>query len=686
MTDDVPVRVLVVDDNPATLYATSRVLQSAGFTVIEAATGGEALARADESPDLVVLDVNLPDMDGFQVCRELRARQRTVRTPVIHLSATFVKDVDKVQGLEAGADGYLTHPVEPPVLIATVNAFLRARQAEEAMRRSEGKFKAIFEQALDGIALLSHDMTCLEVNPAMCQILGRPAGEIVGRPLWVFTPGGREDEVAAVAAPLAATGAWRGSFPLVRADGRRVELDWSISLHSLPGVRLAIVSDVTGRALVEAERERLLASERAARAEAERANRLKDEFLATLSHELRTPLNSILGWSQFLKNSGAGGEDVAEGIDAIERNARVQTELINDLLDVARITSGKLRLNLESIDPARTVGAALDSVMPAANAKEIEVERLLEPDAGPITWDPARLQQVVWNLVNNAVKFTPKNGKIRVGLTRAESLVQITVTDNGQGIRPDFLPHLFERFRQGEGGARRGHGGLGLGLAIVKHLVEMHGGTVTASSAGVGHGSTFTVRLPVTAIRGLEPPAGEQSPGERDAGATANPALADSAAPTAARARAAAAAAPQPFRPVTAPDLAGTRVLVVDDDPDARALVHRVLTDAGAIVTDAASASTALQAVDAFAPHVLVSDIGMPGQDGYDLIRRLRERGYSPQNLPAIALTAFARDEDRRHVLAAGYQRHLAKPVDANELLLATAALATAARGNQGAA
>lgn len=645
-------KILVVDDNPATLYSTSRILKAAGFTVIEAATGTDAIARANDCPDLVVLDVNLPDIDGFQVCRQIRAHEHTARIPVIHLSATFVKDVDKVQGLDAGADGYLTHPVEPPVLIATVNAFLRTREAEDAMRRSEARFRAIFQQALSGISLLSEQMIYLEVNPAMCQILGRNRTEIVGKHLSAFTPAEREEGVAAMVKPLEMSGAWRGSFPVIHSDGRRVELEWSISIHSDPGVRLALVSDITQRKQIEAERERLLASERAARAEAERANRLKDDFLATLSHELRTPLNSIVGWSQLLMRPDVSREDIAEGVEVIERNARAQAQLIDDLLDVSRITSGKIRLNLQSVDPATTVNAALESVMPAAAAKSISIDRQLDADAGPITWDPSRLQQVVWNLVNNAVKFTARGGRIKVRLGRAESVVRISVSDNGQGIRPDFLPHLFERFRQEDASTRRGQGGLGLGLAIVKHLVEMHGGTVIAESEGEGHGSTFTVILPVAAV---QTPAAERQPsgGEKPVSGEAKP--------EAAR--------------VT---LAGCRVLIVDDDADSRALVKRVLTDAHAEVIDASDVSQALDAIDRFRPQVLISDIGMPREDGYDLIRQARQRGHTAQSLGAIALTAFARDDDRRKVLAAGYQTYLAKPVEARELLAATAALAGA--------
>jgi len=324
-------------------------LRSAGFAVLEAATGNEGLSLA-HGADLVVLDVNLPDIDGFEVCRQIRSNHQTARLPVIHLSATFVKDVDKVHGLEAGADGYLTHPVEPPVLVATVNAFLRARRAEDAMRTSEAKFRAIFDQAPTGILLLSKDLLYLEANPAMCRLLGRSREEIVGQHSSSFMPSDRKEEAAKIAKELEEFGVWSGTFPLLRADGSHVELEWNVAVHSAPGVRLAIVTDITQRRLIEADRERALIAERAARSEAERANRLKDDFLATLSHELRTPLNAIVGWSQILKSGHPSETEIAEGIEAIERNATAQAQLISDLLDVSSITSGKVRLEVQSVD------------------------------------------------------------------------------------------------------------------------------------------------------------------------------------------------------------------------------------------------------------------------------------------------------------------------------------------------
>ena len=635
--------ILVVDDNHPTRYSTARVLRNEGFTVHEAATGQDALRLAVDPLDLVVLDVNLPDIDGFEVCRRLRASPPTARTPVIHLSATFVNDVDKVQGLDAGADGYITHPVEPPVLIATVNAFLRARRAEDALRESEAKFKAVFEQALNGIALLSHDMIFLEVNPAMCATFGRDRTNVVGKHISAFNAGGSERRVEEITAALAATGAWRGTLPVLHADGRHVELDWSVSIHSGPGIRLAITTDVTERREIEAERERLLASETAARAEAERANQVKDDFLAALSHELRTPLNAIVGWSQLLKQRVAGGDpDVVSGVNAIERNARVQAQLIADLLDVSRVASGKLQIERQWFDPAEEIAAAIENVQPAARARDIAVDVTLEGHREPLLWDPARFQQVVWNLLDNAVKFSPEGGRVAVRLLQTEADLELTVADQGPGISRDFLPHVFEPFRQEHAGTKRGHGGLGLGLAIVRHLVEAHDGRITATSPGDQHGSTFVVRLPRQERHRGAPPA-----------------------------------APVPVTPL--PSLDGVRVLVVEDDFDARILIRRMLEEAGAQVTDASDVDAAIECIDAVRPDVVVSDIALPHQDGYDLIRRIRER-YRADLLPAIALTAFAREEDRSKALNAGYQAHLAKPVDPRQLLTVAAGLVQGSR------
>jgi PAS domain S-box-containing protein len=643
MAADIRPTLLVVDDNPATRYSTSRVLRSADFEVLEAASGREALALAEQRPDLVVLDINLPDMDGFEVCRTLRRQPETAHIPVVHLSATFVNDIDKVHGLEAGADGYLTHPVEPPVLIATVRAFLRARHAEVAMRASEAKFKAVFDQALHGIALISDGLMFLDVNPAMGKLLGHDRATIVGRHLTAFVSQAFEHSIEEARTALLADGSWRGAFPVVHADGRTVELEWTVSTHSAPDIQLAIVADVSDRKEIEKERERLLASERAARAEAERANASKDEFLAALSHELRTPLNAIVGWSQVLKQTvGLDNAEVARGVASIERNARVQAQLIADLLDVSRITSGKLALDLQRFDPGEAIASSVDAMRPVAEARQVTVELAIDPAAASLVWDPARFQQVVWNLLDNAIKFSNPGGTVGVALNCDPDCLRLSVRDTGRGMSAEFLPHIFERFRQEDASTRRRHGGLGLGLAIVQRLVEAHGGTVTVASPGEGHGATFTVAMPL----GCD----DTAVVDRQLGVT---------------------------------DLTAVRVLVVEDDADARSFVTRVLRDAGADVREAADVATALALLDPFAPHVLVSDVGMPQQDGYDLIRRVRERGHDAAALPAIAVTAFARDEDRRRALAAGYQEHLAKPINVTRLLEMTATLAVAARGTR---
>jgi signal transduction histidine kinase/ActR/RegA family two-component response regulator len=400
------------------------------------------------------------------------------------------------------------------------------------------------------------------------------------------------------------------------------------------------------------DRKALLESERAARNTAERTSDIKDEFLATLSHELRTPLNAILGWSKILRNNSKNAEDMTRGLEAIERNARAQTQLIDDLLDMSRITSGKLRLDLQPIRPADVITQAVDTVKTAADAKEIRLERVLDPSIEPMSGDPVRLQQVVWNLLSNAIKFTPQGGRVRVTLEPVDSHVEISVEDTGCGIRPEFLPHLFERFRQADSTTTRQHGGLGLGLSIVKTLVELHGGSVRARSEGVGQGTTITVQLPSGAQ------AGERA--ERRHTLSTQPLAAS----------------------VTATELAGLTVLVVDDQADARELIKRVLEDCAAKVVTAANADEALRLVEGRRPHVLVSDIGMPDVDGFELLRRVRALGPDRGGrLPAVALTAFARTEDRTRVLRAGFLVHVAKPVDPSELVATVASVSGRASG-----
>jgi PAS domain S-box-containing protein len=381
---------------------------------------------------------------------------------------------------------------------------------------------------------------------------------------------------------------------------------------------------------------------------AEEASRAKDEFLATASHELRTPLNAILGWARILRSGQVDPSAYARGLETIERNALAQVRLIEDILDGSRIITGKLHLEICPLDLAAVVRAALDAVRPAADAKGIGLIMTFEPEASRVAGDPERLQQVVWNLANNAVKFTPKGGTVTVGLARSGAHIELTVTDTGQGISQAFLPHVFERFRQAEGSTTRRYGGLGLGLALVRHLVEAHGGTVHAESEGDGRGSRFVVLLPVQAVA--------QAQGDAD-----RPRITptDGAAAHGART-----------------SLAGLTVLVVDDEQDARELISVVLRAAGAEVTTAASAAQALELVARGAPKVLISDIGMPDVDGYELLRRVRTSGGAEgAAIPAIALTAYSREQDRRLALEAGFQTHVAKPVDPAELVRVVASL-----------
>jgi signal transduction histidine kinase len=526
-------RILVVDDNGDMREYVTRLLRSR-WDVEAVGDGHAALAslRA-RPPELVLADVMMPGLDGFALLSAVRADPATRATPVILLSARAGEEA-RVEGLEAGADDYVTKPFSARELLARVEATLRLRELRDR---------------------------------------------------------------------------------------------------------------------AESDNARLLEKEQRARAAAEAASRAKDEFLAVLSHELRTPLNAVYGWARMLRAGEVEGEAAKRALDVIMRNANAQVQLIDDMLDVSRIVSGKMRLDVRPVDLRMVVDAALDAVRPAAEAKGLRLQAVLDPGALGISGDPDRLQQVVWNLLINAVKFTPREGRVQVQLHRVSSHVEIIVSDTGQGIAPDVLPHVFERFQQADSGSARRHTGLGLGLALVRHLVELHGGAVEASSAGEGQGSVFTVKLPVALAR-------------VDAvGETPPPARVHTPAPAGASAR--------------GPSLSGLRVLVVDDDRDGLDLVAMILLTSGAEVRACSSAADGFEALLAWRPDVLVSDIEMPGEDGYALIRRVRglESGAVART-PAVALSAYGRVEDRLRTLAAGYSMHVPKPVDPAELATIVASLA----------
>lgn len=412
-------------------------------------------------------------------------------------------------------------------------------------------------------------------------------------------------------------------------------------------------------AQVERDRTVMLGSEQAARSDAEKANRAKDLFLATLSHEMRTPLNAIVGWLSILQQESVEAERMQEGLRVIDRNTRAQVQLIDDVLDVSRIVSGKLRVQIYPCELSEVITAGVDVMRPAAEARGITLSVQLDPAASSSSCDGVRIQQVVWNLVSNAVKFTPKGGHVDISLSRDQSSTCIRVRDDGAGISGGLLPHIFDRFRQADSGTRRRFGGLGLGLSIVKYIVEAHGGTVEAQSAGEGLGSTFTIRLPIRAVRLDEE--------QRESGETTL------------RVGETAGAAPSEL-PTTLPPvrLDGLRVLVVDDEEDARRVLVMVLEQAGAVVIASASVDEAFEAIREERPHVIVSDLGMPEQDGFDLIRRVRDQGHDAKTLPAVALTAFVQKDHAHLALKAGFQVHVPKPVDPHHLTAVIASLAQA--------
>jgi PAS domain S-box-containing protein len=631
MTTPTPVKlprqkIVVVDDNPASLYSTSRILRSAGFEVVEASTGADALKAAEHDTDLIVLDINLPDIDGLEVCRRLRARSNTAYLPIVHLTATFIGGDDYMQGLSAGGDSYLTHPVDPPVLIATVRALLYARQADAVRRSTDARFRAVFELASSGIALFDADLVYQDVNPEFCRISGRERAEIIGKSCIHLIAPGHDDMCKQLHVALADGGRWEGTMPITRPDGSVVEVEWRFAADNSHGARIAIATNIT-------ERERLLASERAARTEAERSNRLKDEFLATLSHELRNPLNAMLGWASVLKRKNVTPAMLTQGLDAIERNSRVQSHLIEDLLDFAGIRFGKMRIDLDAVQPGVSVESAVEVVGTQAQHKGVEIKLQVDNRDAYIFADDSRLQQIVWNLLSNAIKFTPAGGHIDVHARAVGNQYEIAVTDTGRGINPEFLPQIFERFSQQETGTGKSFAGLGIGLTIVKHLVDIQQGTIDVQSEGVGKGATFRVRLPLTDKRPSEVTADRSTRLKR------------------------------------------IKALVVEDDPDARALIVRILGDVGAQVSDVADAEGAMLHMKSNLPDILISDIGMARLDGYQMLRNMRAAGFDADRLPAIALTAFSRLQDRNDALEAGFQAHLAKPVRAEALVSAVANL-----------
>ena len=541
------------------------------------------------------------------------------------------------------------------------------KQAEERERKllaeaatANAKFRAFFEQGPLFAGIMALDGTIIEANRLSLEACGYTKEQVVGKPFWECPWWCRSatlmQQIKSAVAQTAAGQTFQAEMPYFVADGSQR----MVSLLLIPikdeSGRVVFIAptgtDITDLKRAESQRNDLLQAERAARTAAERASLLKDEFLATLSHELRTPLNGILGWSHIMQQDNADAKVIAQGLEVIERSARAQAEIIDDLLDMSRIISGRVRLDVQRLDLSAVVQSAVETARPTAETKGIRLQTVIDPLNGVVvSGDFNRLQQVLWNLLSNAVKFTPKGGRVQVLLQRINSHLEISVIDTGEGIKPEFLPFVFDRFRQADASTTRRHGGLGLGLSIVKQLVELHGGSVRVNSDGPGRGSTFIVALPFTVLRGYP-----ESEGERR-----HPRLA-------------------PEHTGTTDfdvDIKGIRVLVVDDETDARTLVKRLLEGCHAVVTAAESANEAVELLHGHKFDVLICDIGMPGEDGYSLIKRIRSLGVDRGgDIPAIALTAYARVDDRVKAIAAGFQMHIAKPVEPVELVTLVAAAA----------
>ncbi|UQA57758.1 GAF domain-containing hybrid sensor histidine kinase/response regulator [Polyangium aurulentum] len=637
-------RILVVDDNADMRTYLERLLAPC-WTVTAVADGRTALSIAQKSPpDLVLSDVMMPGHDGFELIRALRADERTRTVPVILLSARAGEEAT-VEGLEAGADDYLVKPFAARELLARIRTNIKLarlrREAEalsaelaqkraELLRLSEDRLRLAVEATGLGIWELDPENGKLGWDERCRAMFGLPKDSetSLDDALAAIHPDDRDavrDGIARALDP-ASSGEYEVEHRV--GDGADGKERWlaarghAVFAEGRPTRFLGTLLDVT-------ERAELMARERRARAAAEDANRLKDEFLATVSHELRTPLTAILGWSAILQDGARNPSTLSRGLEVIVKNAKAQAQLIDDILDVSRIIAGKLRIEDTPADIPALVREAMEVVEPSANAKGISLRYEDGGERYRLLCDPDRLRQAIWNVLSNAVKFSQKGGSVRVTVGREGARIFVRVADKGEGITPEVLPHVFERFRQADGSTTRRHGGLGLGLALVKHLVELHGGEVVAESAGKGQGATFTIRLPVKALA-VEARTGAE---ERTRAAVKR-------------------------------QLLGVRVLVVDDEEDAREMLTASLEGYGAVVQAAASTDEALRALAQFSPHVLVSDIGMPEEDGKVLLRRIRALPEPLSRLPAIAVTAFARAEDAVLAREAGFDEYLVKPVE----------------------
>ena len=747
--DEQPVNVLLVDDRPDNLLVMETILADLNQNLVCATSAREALKfLLIEDVALILLDVQMPGLSGFEFAELIRERERTQHTPIIFVSATSVDDQYVFKGYSLGAVDYLTKPFQPEILKSKVLFFTKLfRQNQEIKRqaklleqanvaldsanldlearvqartveleaanerlageleaRKESESRLAIEHSITRTVAYapSLDAAAPEILQSFCDNI--PAGASA---MWLLNDAGTQlycahieicgeqdaleqfksetlalqfprgegmpGQVWDANKPMQLAETHRGQrfprekvakaagfthavgFPIKIADDFFGVIEFFTDQPVPSDARLMNMLDAIGseigqfvqRKRIEAERESLLLREKALRQQAERASRLKDEFLATVSHELRTPLNSILGWGQILSTGKLDDNERRTALETIYRNAKSQSQLIDDLLDTSRLITGNLHLNLSPTAVVQTIQTAIDVVRPAAEAKSITVETHFTSEIDTITCDTQRLQQMVWNLLTNAVKFTPENGRIDVTYESMENNVRIIVSDTGHGISPEFLPLVFDRFRQADSSSTRTHHGLGLGLAIVRHLAELHGGRVSVESDGLGKGSTFSITLPITLAVVSEGKAPQKSVNGH-----------------------------RPPKPVNH-QLNGLRISIVDDDNDACNLLRFSLEMSGAEVRTSSSVADALQSLREWRPDLLLTDINMPGEDGYSLIKKLRAmKPEQGADIPAIALTAMARTEDSEQAISAGFQMHIPKPVDIEELAEAIVGLA----------
>lgn len=726
MVDDSPTNLLALE---SILQAPDRKLVSAS------SGDDALRYLLDNEVAVILMDVYMPGLDGLETAELIRGRDRSRNIPIIFLTADSTGGRHLSRGYSLGAVDYIVKPIEPDILRSKVAVFVELfKKTQEVKRQAQLLQEKNLElenanlARLGMLIALGQELIAEREPSRVLENFCRSARQIVqaqesgvgvingdGKTLrYFFRCGPNEDEASLQpadhsgkdhhAVPQIARRALKhlvaerrplrlnDSDDLLRVDGKTSEL-----VHSFLGApilsgskvcgwlylinkvnaedfseadeRLAatlatqvaaayenaiLYSDaqrhaselqleITERQQAEEARADLLVRERAARAEAEQANRTKDEFLATLSHELRTPLSAILGWSHLVRSGKLDESQMSRAVETIERNARSQSQLIDDLLDVSRIITGKLQIEARPVDLSAVIEAAIDAVRPALEAKSIQFENEVDAEAGLVAGDPNRLQQIFWNLFSNAVKFTPEGGNVRVEAKRTGSAMRISVSDSGVGITPEFLPYIFDRFRQADGSTTRVHGGLGLGLSIVKHLVQLHQGTVEVESQGKNQGACFTIILPVAAMDSTQ---AAEKDAETEPESNGLPAS-------------------------YAKVLEGLRILVVDDEVDSRDLVRAILTRCGSEVNCCDSVAAALIAIRDWKPDLLVSDIGMPNEDGYALIGKMRKmKSKRARQTPAVALTAYVTNEDRERALAAGFQRHVSKPIEPTALVM----------------